>query len=236
MSRQFGQTQLRALGDAGGIDNPTYYTKFWKWNRSYAFKYNPFKSLSIDYSANDMARIDELDGANNTKEARDYMLNNLKNFGRNTNFSQTFNASYTLPINKIPLFDFITANVSYNAAYSWIASALVRDSATNRMVLNPLGNMINNSQQDRAKVDFNFKKIYDKWSITRVYSSPNPLLGDRKASQKKKADTRAQREKIKDDIGKLKDKRDILKGDIFLQKCPQLGDILPLGRSVTGTL
>jgi cell surface protein SprA len=69
-----------------------------------------------------------------------------------------FNVGYTLPINKIPLFDFITANVSYNTGYAWTASPQVRDSATNGFKANPLGNLITNNQADKAKVDFNFKK------------------------------------------------------------------------------
>src|SRR5690606_8246 len=123
-------------------------------------------------------------------EKKDEIWSNIRQGGRNTNYSQTFNVAYTLPLNKLPLFDFITANVSYNTAYSWLAAPLVRDSATERMVTNPLGNTVNNSQSDRAKVDFNLKRIYDKWGFTRIYSSPNPTIGDKKMNQKKKQDTR----------------------------------------------
>lgn len=226
MSRQFGKIQLRSLGGDDLAVQPTY-NKFFKWNRSYALKYNPFKSLSLDYAANNIGRIDEADGEIDTQTEKDEIWNNIKKGGRNTNYSQTFNAAYTIPINKIPLFDFITANVSYNSAYSWLAAPLVRDSATEQMVVNPLGNTVNNSQADRAKVDFNLKRIYDKWGFTKMYSSPNPTLGDKKANQKKKADTRKAREKIQTDIQKLKEKRDKLQEDITQLKLdPSVPDSL----------
>lgn len=217
MSRQFGVIKLRALGD-NDYAVPTTYNKYFKWNRSYIFKYNPFKSLSIDYAANNQSRIDEPDGAIDTKAEKDIIWSNIGKGGRNTNYNQTFNVGYTLPINKIPLFDFITANVSYNTGYAWTASPQVRDSATNGFKANPLGNLITNNQADKAKVDFNFKKIYDKVPFLKTYSTPSQNPGDKKENQKKREAVRKAREKISEDIDKLKEKRDKLKADLVSTK------------------
>lgn len=226
MDRQYGVIQLRPLGDDGYVV-PTTYNKFFKWDRNYNFKYNPFKSVSVEYAALNASRIDEPDGAIDTKEKKNVIWNNIKQGGRNTNFSQLFNVSYTLPINKIPLFDFITANVGYNATYNWVAASQVRNAANTGYEANPLGNVINNAQTDRAKIDFNLKKIYDKVPFLRTYSSPNPNPGDRKTNQKKKEDVRKVKEKLKDDLDKLKEKKARLLDEIQkLKNNPEVNDTL----------
>ena len=220
VDRQFGVIKLRAIGDEP-YEVPTTYNKFFRWDRNYVFKYNPFKSLSIEYSAINSARIDEPDGEIDTKEKRNVIWNNFKQGGRNTNFSQVFNVGYTIPINKIPAFDFITANVNYGSTYNWTAASQVRKLDDSGFENNPLGNIINNTQNDRAKVDFNMKKLYDKVPFLRTYSSPNPNAGDFKAIQKKKEDTRKAREKIKSDIDKLKEKRERILEDIQKAKADE---------------
>ena len=212
INRDFGSIKLRSLGDADSI--PTTYNKSFKWNRAYAFKYNPFKSLSLDYSATNQARIDEQAGEVDTKEKKDFIWNNFKKGGRNTNYAQNFSANYTLPLSKIPLFDFVTANAGYAATYTWVASPQVFDSATNFYKNNPLGNIISNTQNLRGKVDLNFRKIYDKVPFLKTYNSPNPNLGDKKENDKKRAAVRKAREKIKEEITKLKEKKDKLKGEL----------------------
>ena len=58
MNRDLTEIKLRSLGEVD-FDIPATFSKNFRWNRSYVFKYNPFKSLSIDYSATDNSRIDE---------------------------------------------------------------------------------------------------------------------------------------------------------------------------------
>ena len=213
VNRDFNSVKLRNLGDVGD-SIPTTYNKSFKWNRVYAFKYNPFKSLSIDFSANNQARIDEYDGEVDTKAKKDFIWQNFKEGGRNTNYAQNFASTYTLPINKIPALDFISSNVGYASTYTWVASPQVFDTAKNFHVANPLGNTISNTQNLRGKVDLNFKKIYDKVPFLKTYSSPNPNLGDKKENDKKRDAVRKARQKIMEEITKLKEKKDKLKADL----------------------
>ncbi len=213
LNRDYQIIQLRALGGSD-YNIPATYNKSFRWSRVYGFKYSPFKSLSFDYGATNLSRIDEPDGAIDSKEKKNVIWNNFKQGGRNTNFSQNMSINYTLPLNKIPLFDFVTANVGYSTTYGWVASSLVRDSATGNLVANPLGNIINNSQNDRGKVDLNFKKIYDKVPFLKTYNSPNPNLGDKKENDKKRDAVKKAREKILEDIDKLKRKKEELKASI----------------------
>ncbi|MBS1595466.1 MAG: cell surface protein SprA [Bacteroidetes bacterium] len=214
VNRDFNSIKLRNLGDVSD-SIPTTYNKSFRWNRMYAFKYNPFKSLSIDYTATNQSRIDEYDGEVDTREKKDFIWNNFKKGGRNTNYAQNFAAAYTLPINKIPAFDFISANAGYASTYTWVAAPQVYDSATKFHTDNPLGNIISNTQNLRGKLDFNFKKIYDKVPFLKTYSQPNPNLGDKKENDKKREAVRKAREKIKEEIDKLIERRDKISQDLL---------------------
>lgn len=217
MNREMNEIKLRPLGEVDFVI-PATYSKNFRWNRAYVFKWNPFKSLSIDFTANDNARIDEPDGKIDTKEEKDKIWDVIGQGGRNTNYSQQLGVNYNIPINKLPVFDFITASVGYNANYTWAALPWQRDSASGEFKQNTLGNTISNSQSDRAKVDFNFKKIYDKVPFLKTYNSPNPNAGDKKENDKKREATKKAREKIQSDIDKLKEKRVQLKEDLLKAK------------------
>jgi len=231
-NRVLNTIQLRSLAD-GGVDFPipTEYAKTFLWNRTYTFKYNPFKSLSLDYSANDQAVIDEPAGLINTPEAKQQVWNKVLEGGRNTNYNQNLAVNYVLPISKIPALDFITANAGYAATYNWTALPLQLkgpgpdpahpNADSNTLVQSTLGNIINNSQNDHAKIDLNFRKIYDKSPFLKTYDSPNPNLGDKKENDKKRDAIKNARKKIKDEIEKLKEKGEKLKGDLQIVKDDQ---------------
>ena len=218
-NRILNDLELRPLSDGDG-SNPILpsYSKDFNWTRAYTFKWNPFKALSIDFTANDIAHIDEPFGLLDSAYKRQEVWNNVFEGGRNTSYNQNLAVNYAIPINKLPIFDFITANVGYSSTYSWTALPWQYDTVkeTGALVLsqNPLGNIITNTQNDVAKVDLNFRKLYDKIPFLKVYDSPNPDLGDKKANDKKRDATRKARDKIREEIKKLEEKRDKLKEDL----------------------
>lgn len=212
-NRDMTEIKLRSLGEVD-FDLPATYSKNFRWNRSYIFKYNPFKSLSIDFSANNNARIDEPLGKIDTKAEKNEIWNNIGQGGRNTNYNQQLGVNYTIPINKIPIFDFITANVGYNSTYNWTALPWQTDTATGHLVQNTLGNIISNTQNDVGKINLNFKKLYDKVPFLKTYDSPNPTAGDKKENDRKRDAVKKARDKIKDEMAKLKGKRIQLKKDL----------------------
>jgi len=229
-NREFGEIKLRPLGEADYAIPSTYF-KFFKWNRSYTLNYNPFKSLSIQYSATNNSRVDEPDGPLDTKAKRDTMWDNFWKGGRNTNFTQSLSASYNLPINKIPAFDFINANMSYASTYNWMALPQVKNDE-GKWVINPMGNTINNSQSNRGKVDLDFRKLYNKSPFLKVYNTPNPNLGDAKAIKTKKEAAIKARQKLKDEIAKLKERRKKLKADFKILKADMQMDTARKAREI----
>ena len=69
-------------------------------------------------------------------------------------FQQNFDFSWKIPINKIPVFSWITPDVSFNSSYNWNRGTKLEDGST-------LGNTINNSRNINGNVKFNLETIYN---------------------------------------------------------------------------
>lgn len=161
LNRQFGQTLMRDIYGDGLID-PTY-DKYFTWDRYYGIKFEPAKSIKIDFSATNNARIDEPYGALDTQEKRDTLWNNFMDLGRNTNYRHTLAVNYTLPISKLPAFSWITVKLNYNTSYGWIAGSLG--------LADTLGNTINNTQSKSINGEFNFRNLYNKSKFFKQYNT-----------------------------------------------------------------
>lgn len=203
INRQFGQLQLRQL-EGEDFTLPSTFNKYFTWDRTYSLRYNPFKSLSINYGATNNARIDEADGVIDTDEEKAEIWNNIKNGGRNTNFAQNFSASYTLPLNKIPLLSFTSTKLNYASTYNWIAAPLWRNDA-GELEANSLGNLMNNTQELRLNSSFNMSKLYGMVPYLKKFNG-RATNGDKASKQKKRAAIKKSKEKINKEIDKLKEK------------------------------
>jgi cell surface protein SprA len=206
MNRQYGELNLRTL-DGDDFTLPTTFNKFFTWDRNYTFKYNPFKSLTIDYSANNAARIDEPFGKIDTEEDKKEIWNNISQGGRTTLFTQNLNINYTLPLNKLPILDFTNTTFRYGSGFNWIAAPLRAD-ADGNYIQNPLGNNMSNNQQMRFSSDWNFDKLYAKVPYLKKFTGTNPTAGNKEATQSKRESIEKARQKIDEDIASLKEKRD----------------------------
>ena len=160
IDRQFGKQKVRDIGNDGLII-PYTYDKYFTWDRFWSIKYNLTKSINIDFTANNKARIDEPVGAIDSKEKRDTLRRNFWKFGRNTNYDHVFNASYNLPFQLFPSLDWINVRTRYGATYSWTASSLA---------LKSLGNMLQNGQDFQITGDINFKTLYQKSKFLKPYT------------------------------------------------------------------
>jgi len=215
MNRQYGELNLRTLDD--GYTLPTTYNKYFTWDRTYAFKYNPFKSLSIDYNSTNAARIDEPEGRIDTEDEKQELWQNIKDGGRTTMFSQSLNVNYTVPLNKIPFLSFTKTTLRYSSGYNWVAAGLYADEDGN-YIENPLGNTMNNNQQIRFNSDWNFDKLYSKVPYLKKFIGNNPTAGNKKATDKKRESIEKARAKIEADIEKLKAKKIAEKENLALIK------------------
>ncbi len=218
IERKFGELQLRTIGDEDFPIEPSYNKNF-TWDRVYGFKYNPTKSISVDYSATNNARVDEPNGRIDTEAKKDTLWDNIKDFGRNTNYTHSTNVNYNVPINKIPILDWIQLRTGYNSNYNWIAGPLQRDENTGKLVPSSLGNTVSNGQNMRVNGEFNFKNLYNKANILKPYNSSNKKKGKDKEKIKQDKEKKDQEiEKTKKDIEKNKDQRDDLKAELTTLK------------------
>ncbi len=154
LSRQFGVIRARSVGTSK-YAIPETYDKYFVFQRDYIMRwtFNRSGSLALDYTATNNSRVDEPFGRLDTKEKRDTMWQNLLRGGRNTLFNQTANFSYALPTSKLPLTDWTTVNLKYQAAYRWIGAS--------RLAVE-LGNIIENGQQKEANMQLDFNRLYQK--------------------------------------------------------------------------
>nr|HML57739.1 cell surface protein SprA [Ferruginibacter sp.] len=165
LSRQFGAIRPRSIG-ASKYEIPETYDKYFTFQRDYIVRWNFTRSITMDYMATNNSRIDEPDGRIDTREKRDTIRRNLLRGGRNTLFNQTVNFSYTLPTQKIPLLDWTTINLKYQASYRWIGAS--------RLAVE-LGNFLENGQQREATVQLDFTRLYQKSKWIQQLDAPSNI-------------------------------------------------------------
>ncbi len=149
-----------------GDIEPTYNKNF-NLNRQYNLLFDITESLRFDYSARAGFRIDEVRGAPNSPENRDTIMQNLRDFGRPLSYHQQVTLNWQVPINKLPLMDFVTLTATYNGDYDWQAPSLAttrgsaRTSGNSQFNLN-FGNTIQNNRQIQLNSSLNFNALYNK--------------------------------------------------------------------------
>ncbi|MFA5781200.1 MAG: cell surface protein SprA, partial [Bacteroidales bacterium] len=157
MDRTYAEYKLRNKSNADLITQ-TNYPKTFTWRRDYGIKFDITQNLKLDFTATTNARIDEPPGLIDKSDPdygwkRDSIIYNIKNLGRVTNYDQTLNVNYTIPINKISWFNWVTASAKYTGGYTWDAAPL---STT------VLGNTIENSNTKQLNGSFNLINLYNK--------------------------------------------------------------------------
>ncbi|MBI3233343.1 MAG: cell surface protein SprA, partial [Bacteroidetes bacterium] len=156
--RRYGELLNRG-NDNAASNLDTLYDKNFTNKRIYDIKWDLTKALKINYNAIAQARIDEPIGAiyTNSGEGRDSIIKNIKTGGRITDFMQQTTISYTVPFNKFPLTNWITASGNYGVNYNWkTAPPALGDT---------VGNTISNSQNINLNGQLNFIQLYSKIKI-----------------------------------------------------------------------
>ena len=157
--RYYNETQLRNVSNPNMIVSPTF-DKDFTLNNYFDLRYNLTRSFEFDFSSQKTARIDEPAGRINRNDddyaiKRDSILTNLLNMGRPTLYHHLINASYMVPINKLPMLDWTSLSARYQGMYDWQAGPI-----TNKSVV--LGNVIENSRQLQLNGQLNMTTLYNK--------------------------------------------------------------------------
>lgn len=219
--REFNEFKYRPKSK-GNVIMDTSFVKTFDWTRDYALRWDLSQGLKFEYTANASARIDEPQGIIDTRAEKDSIWRCFGHAGRVNTFQQRFDASWQVPINKIPLFSWITASARYSSTYDYAATS---------MALSYLGNTISNSQTLQLNGNVNFVNLYNKVpylkKINQGSNKNNSKNGKLNAVKGKAAaadeDEGKGKDKDKDDKkGKGKDK----KGQDSLKEKPNYGKII----------
>ncbi len=164
MDRYYMEKQVRNLSNPGYIVDPTFKKDF-MWNRYFDLNFDLTKNLRFNFSNTNMARIDEPEGRWNKNlddydVYRDSLWSSILTGGRVTSYLHSFDVSYNIPINMIPLLDWTSANVRYGGTYAWSVGPIIPDDP----VYGPinLGNSIKNSNTIQLNGQLNMVNLYNK--------------------------------------------------------------------------
>ncbi len=200
----------------GNIIVDTSFVKTFDWNRDYALRWDLSQGLKFEYTANIATRIDEPQGLIDTRTEKDSIWRCFGQGGRVNTFQQRFDASWQVPINKIPLFSWITATARYGSTYNYTSSSLS---------LQYLGNTIANSQSLQLNGNVNFVNLYNKVPYFKKVNQGNNRPAAGKANVQKGKITAADEEDDPKDKGKKGKGKDKDKGKDSLKEKPNYGKI-----------
>lgn len=159
VDRMYMERLVRPNPDIETLPPRPTYNKNFNWNSQYGFRYEITRSLKLDFNANNMAFIGETPGRVNSKYRDEYtmwkdsVMSSLRGWGEPTRYDHTMGLTYTLPLDKFPLTDWMTVNTGYTAGYQWDRAPLTQDS---------LGATIQNSQNISVNGQLNFVNLYNK--------------------------------------------------------------------------
>ncbi|MBS1636334.1 MAG: cell surface protein SprA [Bacteroidetes bacterium] len=178
----FNMDVNRSYSELLNRDNTSFYTndaslttpqfnKTFTITRAYDTQWNITKNLKFDFTANNDGRILEPRNAIDTREKRDSIKDNLLKLGTNatTQYRHQMNLNYQIPINKIPIFDFINANARYSGTYTWMRRPYAAEQ---------VGNTIQNTNTKALNGTLNMTTLYNKIPFFRKVNTTG--LGGKK--------------------------------------------------------
>ncbi|MFL5752724.1 MAG: cell surface protein SprA, partial [Bacteroidia bacterium] len=167
ITRTYNEILNRDITNIMAVDSKTQtqFNKTFMMNRTYDLKWDLTKNLKVDFAAANDGRILEPVGAIDTKEEKDVIKENILKGGINTGYRQSTNVNYSIPINKIPIFDFVTATYSYKANYTFTRRPFAADS---------IGNNIQNGNTNSWNAQFNMNSLYNKIPFFKKVNSKKP--------------------------------------------------------------
>lgn len=184
LQRSYHEIQQRDLEGSDGI--PVIFSKQFYWNRDLSLSWTPLKLVKLSFSAQTRAEIEEPFVVVNKdlypdqyQIWKDSVKMSLRNMGRPLDYQQTFQASYAVPFNKIPILDWATMDMNFNSNYSWNRGATYSNGST-------YGNIISTRRDLTVNGRFNMTNLYNKVPYlhtvnTRYKSSSNSLSNIKKA-------------------------------------------------------
>ena len=161
MTRNYYELQERDMESTEGNQLPLTFSEQFLWNRSFSIRWDLTKNLHMSFNSATNAEIEEPYTPVNKdlypdqySAWKDSVWTSIKDFGRPLDYNQTFDASYQLPLNLIPIFDWVNADGTYNATYNWTRGTDLEDGTS-------LGNSVTMNRTYNINGSFNLEKLYN---------------------------------------------------------------------------
>ncbi len=207
VNRSYSEYQARNNTDnLFQIDPLPQFTKTFNWQRVYDMKYDVTQSLKVNFSANNGAIIGEPVGRvdeafeDEYEAYKDSVWKSIQSFGETTNYDHSVNVTYKLPLDKIPLTDWITVNTGYTGNYGWTRAPFSQDT---------LGHTIQNSRNINVNGQINMLNLYNKVPFLKEANKASRSRSRSSRNQRNEKPKEEEKDKGKDDKeGDDKDKKD----------------------------
>jgi cell surface protein SprA len=180
------------------FENPTLVNKNFTMTRAYNFRWDLSKSVKYDYTASNEGRILEPYGETwkSQKVNRDSVISTFLHgkqsasdssrtegrFGENTAFRQQMNLNVDVPLNKIPVLDFVKTTYRYGGTYTWNRRPFAATDS--------IGNTIQNTNTHNVTANMNLVQFYNKVPFLKRVNNPAskgpPSIGPKKPSDANK--------------------------------------------------
>jgi len=141
----------------------------------YTVGFDLTRSLKLNFNATNNYIYDSF-GADEELEIFDKFFN----FGRRNQYHQTLNATYKLPINKLPYLNFISSDYGYTANFDWRAASQstitepdpdIPGTEREVSIEDKIGNMIQNSNKHNINATLDFNRFYKTIKLDKLLFS-----------------------------------------------------------------
>jgi cell surface protein SprA len=157
--RSYNERQVRNNMVPDYEFEPVYIKRF-TWNRNYNIGYDLTKNLKATFSATNRSIFEEGDGRVDKKmdpdgyqDFKDTIRSQMSTFGKTMDYTHNYSINYTVPLDKIPATDWMSANFKYGGTYNWQRAPLGQTD---------FGNTIQNNRTVNMTGQLNFTNLYNK--------------------------------------------------------------------------
>ena len=200
MTRNYYELQERDMESIENSELPLTFSEQFLWNREFSMRWDLTKNLHMNFQSATHAQIEEpYTPVNKDLYAdqyhawKDSVWTSIKHWGAPLDYNQTFTASYQLPLNLLPVFDWVNADANYTSTYSWNKGTEDEDGVS-------YGNTINTNRNLTVNGTFNLVKLYNHIPFLKAVNQKFDKEPSRSQIQKKKQD----KEKAKQEAQKRK--------------------------------
>lgn len=204
MTRDYYELQERdmetLMSGAAGVDSklPLTFSEQFLWNREFSINWDLTKNLHMNFQSATHAQIEEpYTPVNKDLYAdqyhawKDSVWTSIRHWGAPLDYSQNFQASYKVPLNLLPVFDWVNSDASYNANYSW-------ERGTEDEEGNSYGNTINTQRELTLNGNFNLLKLYNHVPFLKKVNDKFDRTQSRAQMQRKKLEKKKKKQEAKE--------------------------------------